>query len=722
MKKKDLILAMALALSGFEANADLYQAGPVSAATGNFPTYYQDRNGLALDLCLPSPGTELNQGLCLLLPADVPNPAQVISFPHNFPGEAFWFAADSSVALAGGNNAILVLALEAAFANEEPIPGDQVVFGRIRFRFVAPVDGTYVITHPFGTKEVEAVAGERVFFTDDFGVLCGLDFTCAANGHIGPFLRPSAVEGGEPAQFVTVEGKSYIADPAVASTVTGSPFNTNFFRIDGPVGSNLDGAGNDFVQSNQFTLMGRVHTDPLPSNINIEKSTYSRSADGAVTQLDVNVKAVKGLGQPDPQLKIFGNGMPGLSLTHNPDKPGYYYGQIVLDSNHVPDSVYVSDLLEVSGRVIPVSLVDQVSVKQAIYDSATHELHVEAESSDKSGSGSGGKPDLFAQGSDGKELGQLASDGALTAILEPPVPPAKVIVRSNRGGKGELIVTATSGALTTTGLLTNDDPGCNALAPIDVLANDTAAMGNPIGIPVKVRLVTKPVHGSVVVNADNTVTYTQRDVLNGQDSFSYYLTDDTGGNVSNIAHVSFNISDGNLPPVVAADSAAVGAGATVLIDALANDSDADGDALTITNVNNVSASPVGNAAVSGNKISYTAPVTGGDPQTLTYTVSDGHGHDVTGTVTVTIDLPETVAISLAEFRTSKSQWRIEGTDLPAKTGVVMTITVGGVQLGTVTTDAAGAWAYRATSALRTGTVRVKSSRGAESTSNLTIRR
>jgi hypothetical protein len=160
----------------------------------------------------------------------------------------------------------------------------------------------------------------------------------------------------------------------------------------------------------------------------------------------------------------------------------------------------------------------------------------------------------------------------------------------------------------------------------------------------------------------------------------------------------------------------------VLIDALTNDSDADGDTLTITNVVNASATPVGTASLVSNKLSYSAPATGGDSQTLTYTVSDGHGHDVTGTVTITIDLPETVAITLAEFRTSKSQWRIEGTDLPAKAGIVMTVFVGGTQIGTATTDALGAWAYRATSALRTGTVRVVSSRGAESTSNLTVRR
>lgn len=724
MKKKDLLLAIALALSGIEANADLYQAGPVSPATGNFPTYYQDRNGLALDLCLPSPGAELDLGMCLLTPADIPNPSQAISFPNNFPGEAFWWAADSSVPIGDGtDDAILVLAMEAAFANEEPIPGDQVVFGRIRFRFVAPADGTYLITHPFGTKEVEAVAGERVFFTDDFGVLCGLDFTCAANGHIGPFLRPSSVEGGAPAPFVTVAGKTYIADPAVASTVTGSPFNTNFFRIDGPAGSNLGGPGVDFVQTNQFTLMGRVHTAPLPSNINIEKSTYSRSADGSITQLDVNVKAVKGLGQPDPQLKLFGSGMPGIALTHNADKPGYYYGQVVLNSNQVPDSVYVSDLLEQSGRVIPVALVDQVSVKQANYDTATHELHIEAESSDKSGSGSGGKPDLFAQGGDGKDLGRLASDGTLTIMLDPAVPPAKVIVRSNRGGKDELAVTAAAAAIPTpSGYVANDDTGVTVNAPINVLANDTDGAGNPIAVPVRVRIVAHPVHGSVVANADNTVSYTQSDVINGHDSFSYYVTDESGGNVSNVAKVSFNISDGNLPPVVTPDSASVGAGATVLIDALANDTDADGDALTITNVINASTNPVGNVSVAGNKVSYSAPVTGGDPQTLTYTVSDGHGHNVSGTVTVTIDLPEVVDITLSEFRTSKSQWRIEGTDLPARAGVVMTISVGGVQLGTATTDAAGAWSYRAISALRAGTVRVVSSRGAEDTSPLSIRR
>lgn len=718
MKKCARLLSALLVLTSLAARAELNLTGPVSQATGYFPMYYQDKNGLVLDLCLPSTGVELNQGLCLLLPADVPNPVQAISFPNNFPGEAFWFAADSSMPIGGGgSDATLVIAMEAAFANEEPVQGDQVVFGRIRFRFNAPSDGTYVITHPYGQKEVTASAGERVFFTDDLGVLCGLDFSCAANGHIGPFLRASTAAGGEPLDFVTVDGKQYLADPAVLTPVTGSPFGTNIFRIDGP---NIGGEGIDFVETELFTLVGRVHSGPLPVNINIEKSTYSRSESGSL-HIDVNAKAIKGLNQPDPQLKLFGKGMPGVSMAQS--QPGFYYGQVGLGAHDVPSTVYITDLLESPGRMIPVNLVDAVTVKYARYNNQTNQLYVEAETSDKSNSGSG-SPKLFAQGSDGSATVELDKDdkGDYSKFIHFTVPPAKIIVRSNRGGQGEMPVTTTGGGETAPTLVAEDDFGVMPTAPINVLVNDTDGTGQPITLPVQVKIVATPEHGTVVVNSDQSVNYTQRDTINGKDSFSYFITDTTGSLVSNVAVVNFDITDGNLPPIVNADTASVGAGASITIDALNNDSDADGDALVIQNVSNISESPVGTVTVVNNKVIFTAPVAGGPQQTLSYLVNDGHGHLVSGTITIDIDLPEIVNITLAEYRTSKSQWRIEGTDLPAKLGVVMTVYVGNTKLGTTGTDATGAWSYRANSALVQGTVKVVSSRGAQSTGLLTVRR
>ncbi|CAG7857744.1 hypothetical protein MCAMS1_02681 [biofilm metagenome] len=735
METKLKALAAVLAMTSASVQAVGLITGPASPkASGSFPTYYQDINGLALEHCLPTPGAELNAAACLIGAADVPNPLLPITFPGNFPGETFFFAADSSVPFANGEDALLVMALEATFGAELPIEGDQILFARVRFRFVAPVDGEYTVTYPYGQKVVEGVAGERIFDTDDFGVTCGTDFTCAANGQIGPvFLRPSDVQGGAALDFYHANGKTYLAEPGVPTPVTGGSFG-NTFRVDGPPGSNLGGPGVDFVETDLFTLVGRVNTNPLPSNISIEKSTFSRSADDNITKLDVNVKAVKALGQPDPQLQLFGNNMPGMAMTQDSAKSGQYYAQLVLSGNTVPDKVFVSDVLETTGRVLPVALADQVTVKKAEYDIDTHELHIKADSSDKSNSHHGSL-ELKAYGSDGKLFGNVDSDGNLdVALAATEVPPAKILVISNRHGSDTLeVTTTTSPTVVVPVLLTSNDSGVDETQPIHVTDNDTIGVS-----PIKVRIVEKPEHGNVTVNdANDTVSYSQIEpVVDGTpDSFSYYLTDDAG-NISNISTVTFELSAGNLPPTANPDSASASAGSTVNIAVLVNDTDPENDALTLVSVE----AGVG-AVINGQTIDYTAPAAaGGTQQTFHYVVQDALGNQATGEVTVDISVPVTLSIGAAEYRTGKAQWRIDGTITPPLVGVTMTIYVDINRNGTYEAsellgtslptdpDGVGAWDFRTTTSPLVGVlgitypVKVVSSMGVETTGNLTTRR
>ena len=87
-------------------------------------------------------------------------------------------------------------------------------------------------------------------------------------------------------------------------------------------------------------------------------------------------------------------------------------------------------------------------------------------------------------------------------------------------------------------------------------------------------------------------------------------------------------------PVANDDSAQATTGATVTIDVLANDTDANGDTLTVSSVSGTTG---GTATISsgGTSVTYTAPGTAGD-YTFTYTASDGSltdGASVTVTVT-----------------------------------------------------------------------------------------
>ena len=233
--------------------AALQAAGPVSADNG-FPIWYEDTNGLRLDLCLDQ------NGFCLTAE---PNPAAPISFPDNFGPEAFWWMAEAPVANAGIDG-LLTLAMEAAFANENPVNGDQVAFARIRIRVNVPVDGAYTVTHPFGTitfPNVTVAAGINVtqdignFLTPgplgDFTVALGDDpaqaGTVNADGRsIGPFL--TRADGQVVVDPVT--GNTYLSNPNAPTAVTGSPFGTNFFRVEGP--------GGIIAETSSFVLMGKV--------------------------------------------------------------------------------------------------------------------------------------------------------------------------------------------------------------------------------------------------------------------------------------------------------------------------------------------------------------------------------------------------------------------------------------------------------------------------------
>jgi outer membrane protein OmpA-like peptidoglycan-associated protein len=94
----------------------------------------------------------------------------------------------------------------------------------------------------------------------------------------------------------------------------------------------------------------------------------------------------------------------------------------------------------------------------------------------------------------------------------------------------------------------------------------------------------------------------------------------------------------NRGPAAVNDSVSAACGTTTVINALANDTDADGDALSITAV---SAPGKGSAVISGNKINYT-PTTAScsvGTDSFTYTISDGKGGTSTATVSVALQPP-----------------------------------------------------------------------------------
>lgn len=159
---------------------------------------------------------------------------------------------------------------------------------------------------------------------------------------------------------------------------------------------------------------------------------------------------------------------------------------------------------------------------------------------------------------------------------------------------------------------------------IAVLDNDSDADGDSLSI----SGFTQPASGSVTQSGSQLV-YTPAAGFNGPDSFSYSVTD---GYDTATARVDLQVIAGNSAPVAQDDSASVAIGGSVNIDVLANDSDPDGDSLSILSWTQ---GGKGSVALVGSELVYQSNgKRGGD--TFSYTISDGNGGSASAVVNVSV--------------------------------------------------------------------------------------
>jgi len=220
----------------------IYQGNP---NTG-FPSYYQDDQGTRLGL-LPLTAGQI---------FDAPNPANPYSVLLGFGSEAFYYLVTANFNTRSGGVQV-VMGIEAAFGVGAAAPGDEMTFTRLRLRARVPVAGTYTLQHPWGTQtftatEAEVLAG-GINDTRDTGAV--RDFLVAAGGPITRFVR----------QTIPPPPAGWVGDGINRNVVTGSPTGFNAMKLTGPAGSNLDGAGNDFVQTDRLSVSGRLFTALTPS-------------------------------------------------------------------------------------------------------------------------------------------------------------------------------------------------------------------------------------------------------------------------------------------------------------------------------------------------------------------------------------------------------------------------------------------------------------------------
>jgi hypothetical protein len=187
-----------------------------------------------------------------------------------------------------------------------------------------------------------------------------------------------------------------------------------------------------------------------------------------------------------------------------------------------------------------------------------------------------------------------------------------------------------------------------ALTTTVLLSNDTDPDGDTLTVTAVQN--TANTHGVVSVTG-TTVTYTPAANYFGPADFTYTVSDGNGGN--ELGTVNITVTPVQDAPV-AVNDAKMTAEDTALVfpasDLSSNDTDADGDTLTVTAVNNT-ASTNGTVALAGGNVTYTPAANFNGAASFTYTVDDGHGNTATGTVNVTVTPVDDPAVAVDDTAT-----------------------------------------------------------------------
>ncbi|WP_257970532.1 tandem-95 repeat protein, partial [Vibrio parahaemolyticus] len=177
---------------------------------------------------------------------------------------------------------------------------------------------------------------------------------------------------------------------------------------------------------------------------------------------------------------------------------------------------------------------------------------------------------------------------------------------------------------------------------IKVLGNDTFEGDGKV---VSLDTNNGPANGTVSVNPDGSVTYTPNDNYVGKDTFTYVVT---SGGVSESTTVNVDVTPVNDAPVAKDDTAITDEDTPVTIDVLPNDTDIDGDKLSIQSATVPEAQ--GKVEIVDGKLVFTPAENFNGPAEITYTVTDGQLTDeakVTVTVNPVNDAP-TIKVDAVE--------------------------------------------------------------------------
>jgi VCBS repeat-containing protein len=244
---------------------------------------------------------------------------------------------------------------------------------------------------------------------------------------------------------------------------------------------------------------------------------------------------------------------------------------------------------------------------------------------------------------------------------------------------------------------TDEDTPLTVAAP-GVLGNDSDVDGDSL----TAGLVTGPSHGTLALNADGSFSYEPNQNFNGTDSFTYRASDGSAG--SNVATVSIKINAVNDAPVAKDDSYETDEDTALTVPApgvLANDTDVEGDALTVAAPRPASGPSHGTLTLNADgSFTYTPNSNFNGMDSFTYKATDGQDASAPATVSIKVnavnDAPVAVNDSYAtdeDTPLTVSAPGVLGNDNDVDGDTLTAARVSGPSHGTLTLNADGSFTY-----------------------------
>ena len=197
-----------------------------------------------------------------------------------------------------------------------PSAGDQMVFARVRIKDVNVPQRHHLADHPpvrrgrdhRGRRQEVRASTRRC----DIGLAPG-NFSGALAGRVGPFLKwDPSVAPAAPA--------GYIGDPGVLHKVVGSPYDTNYVKVEQ---KNADGSWSLVGQwDDQFSLQGRLAVN---SGVDVDAATFTGDDNGGFVDVYASSDAAQ-------SIVVSANATLGTPATPMREVDGRYYARIAVDT------------------------------------------------------------------------------------------------------------------------------------------------------------------------------------------------------------------------------------------------------------------------------------------------------------------------------------------------------------------------------------------------------